>query len=88
LPMFSYRTGNFAPNGIPFARIGRSGVAAGHIYDVTSYRTVHADACYEITLFIHYANVGVYEPGTVAEFDEETVDDKLATLLHTFRFLP
>ena len=75
-------------NGIPFAKIGRSGVAAGHIYDVTSYRTVHADACHEITLLIHTANIGVYEPGTVAEFDEKTVKSKLSTILHTFRFLP
>jgi len=75
-------------DGIHFAMLDRGGVATGHIYDVTSYRTVHADACYEITLLIHTANIGVYEPGTVAEFDEETVKSKLSTVLNTFRFLP
>jgi hypothetical protein len=74
-------------NRIPFTIFSVGGVATGHIYDVTSYCTVHADTCYEITLFVHYANIGVYEPGTVAEFGEETVKSKLAAVLHTFHFL-
>jgi hypothetical protein len=74
--------------GIPFATFSLGGVATGHIYDVTSYRTRHADACYEITRFVHYANIGVYEPGTVAEFDEEMVRSKLTAVLHTVRLLP
>ena len=75
-------------NGIPFTIFSLGGVATGHIYDVTSYCTVHADTCYEITLFVHYANIGVYEPGTVAEFDEEMVRNKLTAVLRTFHFVP
>lgn len=75
-------------NGIPFTRFSLGGVATGHVYDVTSYRTLHGDDCYEITLFVHYANVGVYEPGAVDEFDEEAVKSRLTAVLHTFHLLP
>jgi hypothetical protein len=73
-------------NGIRFSKLSQGGVAAGHIYDVTVYRTLHADACYEVTSFLHYANPGVYAPGTVSEFDREAVINRLREVLATFRF--
>jgi len=75
-------------NGIPFVKVGRGGVATGHIYDVITYRTTNAGACYELTLFLHYANMGVYEPGTITEFDEETLRRQLTGMIQSFRFLP
>jgi hypothetical protein len=73
-------------NGALFSRFSRGGVATGHIYDVTSYRTLGADACYEVTLFLHHSDMGVYTPGTVSEFDRTAVTDKLAGVLHSFQF--
>ncbi len=73
-------------NGIPFIKVVRGGVAAGHVSDVTGYRTVRDAACYEVALFLHYSNMGVYEPGTVSEFDEDAVMEKLRQVLYTFRF--
>lgn len=75
-------------SGIPFVKVARGGVATGHIYDVTTYRTPNAEACYEVTLFLHYANMGVYEPGMVSEFDEETLRSQLTGMVQSFRFLP
>jgi hypothetical protein len=73
-------------NGALFSIISRGGVAAGHIYDVTSYRTVHAGGCYEISLLVHASNPGVYEPGTVSEFDKDAVMARLKALRDRFAF--
>ena len=73
-------------NAITFSKGSRGGVAAGNIYDVTSYRTLHHDACYEIALFLHSHSLGVYSPGTVSEFDRQEVMDRLVQILHNFRF--
>jgi len=74
-------------NAITFSKGSRGGVAAGNIYDVTSYRTLHHDACYEIALFLHSHSLGVYSPGTISEFDRQEVIDRLVQILHTFRFI-
>jgi len=73
-------------NATIFSRGARVGAGAGHVYDVTSYRTLHGDACYEIALFLHSHNVGVYAPGTVSDFDRGAVMDRLVRVLETFRF--
>jgi hypothetical protein len=72
-------------NGVLFSIISRGGVAAGHIYDVTSYRTVHAGGCYEISLLVHASSPGVYTPGTVTEFDKDAVIARLEAVRDQFR---
>jgi len=78
--------GQEAINGVLFAKLARGGVAAGHIHDVTVYRTLRDNICYEITQFLHYSNIGVYQPGTVVEFDKDVVVNKLKQVILTFRF--
>jgi len=73
-------------NSIPFHKGSQVEAAVGNVYEVTSYRTLHDDACYEVVLFLHYANMGVYSPGTVSEFDREAVVARLRQVLYTFRF--
>lgn len=60
--------------------------AAGNVYEVTSYRTLHEEACFEIALFLHSGNIGMYTPGDVSEFDREEVMNRLRQVLYTFRF--
>jgi hypothetical protein len=73
-------------NSVVFYQSSRVEGAAGNVYDVTWYRTLYDGACYEIALYLHSHNMGVYEPGTVSEFDRETVIDRLTQVLYTFRF--
>lgn len=80
-------TGQQEISGILFTRINRGGVATGHVYEVTSYRASHSGACYEITLFLHYIDPGVYGTETVSRFDEQAVMSRLEQILHSFRFL-
>ena len=61
--------------------------AAGHQYQRTSYRTIHKDRCFEIAWLIHSINMGVFDPGTVSEFYEGAVTEKLNQVVSTFRFL-
>ncbi|MGC9467377.1 MAG: hypothetical protein ACP5HS_02180 [Anaerolineae bacterium] len=74
-------------NGARFSVVSRAGVAAGHLYELTSYRTFHAEACYDVTLLVHSANIGVYPSGTVSEFDRDAVRERLEHVLHEFQFL-
>ena len=73
-------------HGILFSVVSRGGVAAGHMYDVISYRTIHAGGCYEISLLVHASNPGVYGPGTVSEFDKDAVMARLSDVRDRFRF--
>ncbi len=73
-------------NGVLFSIVSRGGVAAGHNHELLSYRTLHAGACYDVTLLLHYVNPGVYAPGTVVEFEHDVVLDRLRQVLQGFRF--
>lgn len=75
--------GNVTINGVSFTKSQGGGVAAGNIYEQTYYRAVHNDTCYEITYFIHYGNIGNYQPGTVHEFDREALLRKFDDILNT-----
>lgn len=68
-------------NGVVYAKSQGTGVAAGNIYDQIFYRTVHRDTCYEITYFMHYTNIGNYEPGAVSEFDRDLLLQKFDEVL-------
>ncbi len=73
-------------NGILFTKIARGGVALGHISDVVVYRTLRDNICYEVAEFLRYSSMGVYEPGTVTEFNKDIVVDKLQGVIQSFRF--
>lgn len=89
--LYKYKGGDLPKeevNSIPFSRDFVEEGAAGHLYEKTSYRTIHKDACYEIALFIHSVNVGVRHPGTVSAFKRDEVMEKLHQVLSTFNFRP
>lgn len=75
--------GNVTINGVPFTKSQGGGVAAGNIYEQTYYRTVYNGTCYEITYFIHYGNIGNYQPGTVHEFDHDALIKDFDQILST-----
>jgi hypothetical protein len=76
-------TGTVPVNGIPFTKSEASGVGAGNIYEQVYYRVVHNAVCYEVTYFIHYANIGNYPAGEVTEFDQASLLQKFDEILST-----
>lgn len=78
--------GNVTINGVTLTKSQATGVGAGNVYEQTYYRTVHNGTCYEITYFIHYGNIGNYDPGTVKEFDRAGLLQKFEDILATVTF--
>lgn len=76
-------TGNVMINGVSFTKTESGGVGAGNIYEQTHYRAAHNGTCFEITWFIHYANIGNYVPGTATEFDREALLQRFDQVLST-----
>jgi hypothetical protein len=74
-------------NDVTFTVIDTSSVAAGNFLDGEAYRSFHRNKCYELGIRIAYSNIGNYDPGTVREFDLETVYRSLKSVLNTFRLL-
>ncbi|HEU0295755.1 MAG TPA: hypothetical protein VFR47_23650 [Anaerolineales bacterium] len=73
--------GDVTINGVSFTKSEGIGVGAGNIYEQTYYRTAHNGTCYEITYFIHYGNIGNYDPGTIKEFDQTALIQKFDQIL-------
>jgi len=74
--------GDVEINGTWFVRSERGGIAAGNIYEQIMYRTVLRSTCYQITFFIHYADVGAYSPELkVREFDRAGLKQKFEEIL-------
>lgn len=74
---------NVTLHGIPYVTTRGVDVGAGNIYDLTYYRTAHAGTCYEIIYYMHYTNIGNYEPGVVTEFDREELLQKFDEIFST-----
>ncbi len=77
---------NVTVNGVTFTKSQAMGAGAGNIYEQTYFRTVYNQACYEVTYFIHYANIGNYPPGTAKEFDKAALLQKFDGILNTITF--
>ena len=76
--------GNDVINGFTFVHSSSDGVGAGNYYQQEIYRMVNKDICYEMIYLIHSTNIGNYTPGTVTEFDRDTLMQKLYSVFSTF----
>jgi len=74
-----------AAGGVDFLRETGSGIAAGNIYDWTSYSTVRSTNCITLTFVLHSSSSGVYstEPAPFDGAAESAIFDEM---LNTFRF--
>jgi len=74
-------------NGVTFAvsEISDAGLGNGSSGEV--YRSFHGNTCYELDIRVAFAEIGGFDPGTVREFDHETVYRSLKSVLNTFQFL-
>ena len=74
--------GDVVINGVTFTKSQGGGVAAGNIYEQTYYHAAYQDTCYEVTFFIHYGNIGAYDPGLgVKEFDHAGLIQKFESVI-------
>jgi hypothetical protein len=76
--------GNVTIHGVSFTKSESTGVGAGNVYEQTYYRAVQDGMCFEITYFIHYGNIGNYDPNAVTEFDRGTLLQRFDEVLSTF----
>ncbi len=73
-------------NAVDFkSAIGGQG-AAGHFDKTQIYRNFHNGMCYEIAQTVVSSSIGNYPPGTVKQFDENAVWQKLQGVAETFEF--
>jgi len=74
-------------NGADFLFQAGSGIAAGNIYDWTSYSTTKNSSCITITFVLHSSSSGVYGTEPPA-FDRAAESAIFLELINTFRFEP
>ena len=74
-----------AAGGIEFLRESATGIAAGNIYDWTSYSTRKNTSCITLTFVLHSSSSGVY-PTEPAPFDRAAESAIFDEMLNTFRF--
>jgi len=77
--------GNVNINNIPFSIISSTDAGAGNFYDVTSYRTVYKNKCYNIESVVHSMNIGNYPTDQgITAFDKDAVQKVLDTVVNSF----
>jgi len=74
-------------NGVDFKSATGGQGAAGHFMKTQEYRNFHNGQCYEIAQRLGSTNIGNYPEGTIREFDQEGVWQKLQSIVETFRFV-
>jgi hypothetical protein len=75
--------GNEIINGLTFVHTSAEGAGAGNYYQQEIYRTVHSNTCTEVVYFIHYTNASNYTPGTITEFDSDSIVKNLYGVFST-----
>jgi hypothetical protein len=79
--------GNANINGINFSIVSSTDAGAGNFYDVTSFRAVYKNKCYNIETVIHSTNVGNYSPDQgITAFDKDAVQKVLDGIVNSFIF--
>jgi hypothetical protein len=75
-------------NGAVFSVYTFSDAGAGNLYDVTSYRTLHAGKCFAVEYTIHSSQLANYPlEYHLTLFDKAPVKEVLERIVGTFRFL-
>lgn len=74
-------------NGVTFKSATGGDAAAGHFMKTQEYRNFHNGQCYEIAQRVGSTNIGNYTPGTIKEFDQSQVWQKLQEVVNTFRLV-
>lgn len=60
-------------NGVTYSVADTNGAGAGNFYQERVYAFPGTSPCLAVRYFIHSTNIGNYDPGTVREFDKDTL---------------
>ena len=75
-------------NGIVFTIFQSADAGAGNYYQTTSYRTLHAGACYAVEYTLHSSQILNYPAQyNLQQFDPNKVTDVLNRIVGTFKFM-
>jgi hypothetical protein len=75
-------------NSTLFKVFSSSDVGAGNIYKTTSYRAMHAGACYAVEYTVHSSELANYPASYgLTQYSDQTIDQVLDRVVGTFRFL-
>jgi GH25 family lysozyme M1 (1,4-beta-N-acetylmuramidase)/ribosomal protein S16 len=74
-------------NGVPFLEDRTSEGVMGGSYHTRSYRTLHADACYEITQLVKVSNSEGFASDPPAQYPVNKLNNLLDEVVATFQFL-
>ncbi|MCX6780159.1 MAG: hypothetical protein NT034_03200 [Candidatus Magasanikbacteria bacterium] len=80
-------TGTAILGGVEFSVFEGTDGAAGHMYEYKNYRAVKNGRCYELVEAINSVDIGVYEPGTMKEFNKNYISGLLEKIVSTFGFV-
>ena len=73
-------------NGVAFKSATGGGGAAGHFDKLQIYRNFNNGTCYEISQVFIESNINNFPAGTIKQFNENEVWQKLQEVAHTFEF--
>ena len=73
-------------NGVAFKFFTGGDGAAGHFDNSKIYRNFHNNMCYEIAAHVGSTNIDNYPAGTISQFDETAVWQKLQGVVNSFSF--
>lgn len=73
-------------NGVAFKSATGGDAGAGHFAQVQVYRNFHNNQCFELDQRVGYTDIGNYPSGTVTQFDQAGVWQKLQDIINTFVF--
>jgi hypothetical protein len=75
-------------DGVSFTIFHFTGAGAGNYYKTTSYRTLHAGACYAVEYTVHSGQIANYPASYgLKPFDEGKINSLIQTIVGTFKFL-
>lgn len=75
-------------NGVPFTVFYSSDAGAGNLYEIVSYRTLHAGKCYAVEYVIHSSQLMNYPAEYhLKQFDETKIATLMQGIIGTFKFL-
>lgn len=80
------QTADVTINGVTFKSATGGQGAAGHFEKSQVYRNFHNNMCYEIAQRVMSTNIANYPTGTVKQFDENAVWQRLQDVVNTFTF--